>query len=125
MNLVAAFYTMMTPNWHLFFVPLSVFITSLIHWNNPINGSNRQHIDIAVVIMNAIYMGFRAYGAEYMYQYYFWFAIGMLSYYNGHRYYREDTYDLSCYYHMGVHISATFANIILSSGHILPLTIFP
>ena len=30
MNLVAAFYTMMTPNWHLFFVPLSVFITSLI-----------------------------------------------------------------------------------------------
>tara|TARA_Y100000741_G_scaffold330650_1_gene285387 strand:+ start:1024 stop:1434 length:411 start_codon:yes stop_codon:yes gene_type:complete len=117
-NLVATFYALMTPNWKFFIVPFSVFITSLLHWSNPINGSYRQQIDIIVVKTLGIYQIYRAYGSEYMYEYYIFLFCAILSYYYGCKYYHETTYEISCNYHIGLHIFATLSNIFLYTGYI-------
>jgi hypothetical protein len=124
-NLVATFYALMTPNWREFPIPLIGFVTSLLHWKDPIEGSLRQQIDMLVVKLTGLYQLYRAYGAQYMKPYYLLFACGLVSYYMGCRYYEESTYHISCYCHMGVHIFVGISNIILYSGYIPPLIIFP
>jgi len=117
-NLVTGFYAMSTPNWCFSFVPFSVFITSLLHWHNPIKDSRRQKFDILVVKSTVIYQMFRAYGAANMWSYYFSCSLGLLSYYQGVVYYNQDSLDISCNYHMCVHVFALCSNIILYSGKI-------
>lgn len=123
-NLITTFYVLMTPNWNFFIIPFSVFITSLLHWSNPIHGSYYQTIDIYVVKISALYQLYRAFGAQYMYTYYCFFLCSILSYYMGCYYYVEDFYYKSCYYHIGVHIFANISNIYLYSGYIPPIIFY-
>jgi hypothetical protein len=97
--------------------PGGVFLTSINYWIYP-DYSWRRYIDIAYVILALSYQTYRAYGSQYMMQYYTLMFLAISFFQLGIYYYKKNMLWHSTYAHCGLHIFSNIANIVLYSGRI-------
>lgn len=98
-------------------VPLFVGITSILYWKHP-DYSWRRYVDIATVQICMWYSVYRAWGSEYMMEYYILKSLSIFIFGIGLRMYHKKQFYISTYCHCSLHILANISNIILYSGEI-------
>lgn len=126
---------------HFAVVPISVLITSLNYWSNPVIGSWNQIFDITVVFFGLIYQtcyAFYYYGyynyydsnhyygckqyygsiyyRKYLQLYIYFIGLSLVCYLTGHIFYQYQQIWLSTYAHASIHIVANMANFALYTG---------
>ena len=94
-----------------FMLPGSVFLTSIHYWKKP-DYSYRRYLDIAVTTSALSYQHYLAYNSQYEIIYYSLMGLGKVSYIYGKYSYQKDNWN-STYAHMGFHVLANIASIIL------------
>lgn len=97
--------------------PGGVFLTSINYWKYP-DYSWRRYLDMSYVKLALIYQLYKAYGCQYMVQYYSLMFLATSMYPLGIYYYKKNLFWHSTYAHCTLHIIANIANIVLYSGRI-------
>ncbi len=92
----------------------SVLCTSVLHWKNPKLGM-RRNIDIVVVRTVLIYHSYSMVGTKYMYEYYFFNMLGILSYFLSWYFSNKNYVFASTIMHSLLHLFGNIANIYLIS----------
>lgn len=120
LSLFTSIYAFYNGYYDLALCPGGVFITSINYWRKP-DYSWRRNIDIVYVKLAISYQVIRAYNAEYSRMYYIVLFTGLCFYPLGIYLYKKDLLWPSIYAHSMIHILGNVSNVILYSGHIIPM----
>ena len=114
---ITSLYALYNGHYNLAICPAATFLTSIHYWKKP-DYSYRRYLDMAVVNSVFVYQHYMSYNAQYANIYYTICFIAKISYLVG-RYYRynKNTFGSTCC-HIGVHVLANIASIVLYSGYI-------
>ena len=115
LSLCSCLYATYRQQYDVSFLTGTVFLTSINYWRHPTN-SYRRFMDITAVNTALFYQNYMLYNAEYANIYYTIMFCSFLSYMYGIHLYNKKEYWNSTYAHMGVHIFANIANIVVYSG---------
>lgn len=115
LSLGSTLYALYNQHYTLWFVPGSIFLTSITYWYKP-DYSWRRYLDMAVAKSMCLYQLYMAYNSEYYYSYYLVTCLGLSFYPIGLYYYNKKDYWMSTYSHIVFHILCNISNIILYSG---------
>jgi len=115
LSLGSAIYAMYNGYYGMAFFPAGVFLTSINYWRNP-DYSWRRYLDIGYVIFALLCQLYKAYWAEYGYEYCMVTFIAISFYILGIYYTKNSLHWHSTYSHCLLHIFANIANFILYSG---------
>ena len=97
--------------------PTGIFLSSIYYWKKP-DYSYRRYLDMVVVKTAIVYQHYMVYNAQYANLYYLIFFTGKLAYLLGIYFYKKKNYWASTYCHIGLHILANLATIVVYSGYI-------
>ena len=112
--LISFLYSLYQAHYTLAIVPCSVFITSLLYWQKP-DYSYRRTLDMVVVKTCGIYQYYVAYSAPYGRYYYMANTVGLVCYLAGIHYYSKKYFWASTLAHIGLHVFANIANVLIVS----------
>jgi hypothetical protein len=115
--LPSIYYAIYRGHYDFVHVPLGVFITSFLYWDNPKKDSFQRKLDITYVAISLLYQFIRAFWAENGIYYYI-FVILALSLYPIGNYYQNKHLGISVLFHAFLHLFANISNIALYSGEI-------
>ena len=118
LSLGTSLYALYNGYYTLSICPGGVFVTSICYWSYP-DYSWRRYLDMGFVKLALIYQLYKAYGSQYMMQYYSIMIFAATMYPLGVYYYKKKLYWHSTYTHCLLHIISNIANIVLYSGRIL------
>lgn len=105
-------------------VPGGVFITSILNWCNPLYDW-RRYLDISYVVFAYIYATLRVVGSTYEFYFHIFMTIAIMFFIIGCFCSNLKYYWCSTLFHIGIHVFANIANIIVFSGNILPINETP
>ena len=117
LSLGTSIYAIYNGYYGLSICPGGVFLTSINYWKYPDN-SWRRDLDMTYVKFALIYQLYKAYGSQYMVQYYTIMFVAVSMYPLGNYYYNKKQFWLSTYLHCLLHIFSNIANVFLYSGQI-------
>lgn len=100
---------------NLFFVPFSVFVTSLNYWRNPVMGLNRT-IDVVVVRVGCAYQMYHSLFSTCFWTYAGVLSVALLCYPVSWYLHLNNRPRLGLFFHSMVHCLGNLANVILYSG---------
>ncbi len=110
-------YGFYTGHYHLAWCPAAIFLSSIYYWKKP-DYSYRRYLDMAVVKTTILYQNCMVYNAQYANLYYLILFTGKSLYLLGRYFYSKKNYSASTYCHIGLHLMANLATIVVYSGHI-------
>jgi len=119
-SLASTLYALYRNHYTLWFVPGSIFLTSINYWRKP-DYSWRRYLDIVVAKSMIAYQLTMAYKSEYAPIYYLITGTALSCYPLGIYYYKKEEHWKSTYAHIMLHILCHVGNFILYSGSPLPL----
>lgn len=117
LSLGSSIYAIYNGYYGLSICPGGVFLTSINYWKYP-DYSWRRYLDMTYVKLAIIYQLYKAYGSQYMVQYYLLMFLAVSMYPLGIYYYKKKLLWHSTYFHCALHIIANIANIVLYSGQL-------
>ncbi len=123
LSLASTLYALHMKHYTLWFVPGSIFLTSINYWRKP-DYSWRRYLDIIVTKSMAVYQLSMAYTSEYAVPYYLVAVLALSFYPIGIYYYKKNDHWKSTYSHIMLHLVCNVCNVILYSGAPLPLPPF-
>jgi hypothetical protein len=115
LSLFSGLYALSRGHVDVSFVPLGVWVTSLLFWSKP-DLSWRRTLDIVYVQLSLWYQIWRARGSQYAIEFYFFTSIGMLCFLFSLT--QKKSAWTSALLHGLVHILGNIGNVILYSGKI-------
>jgi hypothetical protein len=115
--LIALLYSLYNGHYNLAICPASIFLTSVHYWKKP-DYSYRRYLDIVVVNTAFTYHHYMVYNAQYANIYYTVFLIAKILYLCGRYCDTKKLYLMGTYCHIGLHVLANIACIIVYSGRI-------
>jgi hypothetical protein len=115
LSLFSGLYAFSRGHYDLCFVPLGVWITSLLFWSKP-DLSWRRILDIVYVQVSLWYQIWRATSAQYAFEFYTFTIIGMLCFLFSLT--QKKSAWTSALLHAFVHILGNTGNVILYSGRV-------
>jgi hypothetical protein len=119
-SLASTLYALSNKHYTLWFVPGSIFLTSINYWRKP-DYSWRRYLDIVVAKTMVAYQLSMAYKSEYALLYYVVSGTALSFYPIGIYYYKKGDHWKSTYSHIMLHVLCNLGNFILYSGAPLKL----
>ena len=120
LSFASSMYALQNKHYTLWFVPGSIFLTSINYWCKP-DYSWRRYLDMAFAKSMIIYQLSMAYKSEYSLAYYIVTGTALSFYPLGIYYYKKGYHWKSTYAHIALHVLCNIGNFILYSGSPLPL----
>ena len=120
LSFASTLYALSNKHYTLFFVPGTIFLTSINYWRKP-DYSWRRYLDMAVAKSMIIYQLSMAYKSEYSLTYYLITGTALSFYPLGIYYYKKKQFWKSTYSHITLHVLCNIGNFILYSGSPLAL----
>jgi len=111
--LLTSFYIAYKEKYKIAILPACIFLTSINYWRRP-DSEYRRYLDIVTVVSAISYNHYLVYNSKYAAIYYMIMLLAKLSYICG-KYYEEKDNWKSTYAHIGLHVLANTACIVVYS----------
>lgn len=115
LSLASSMYALQNKHYSLWFVPGSIFVTSITYWYKP-DYSWRRYLDMAVAKSMIVYQLYMAHKSKDALIYYIITGTALSFYPIGIYYYKKGDNWKSTYSHMMLHLLCNVGNFILYSG---------